>query len=259
MSKLHRLKSILKNYPGVIVALSGGVDSSLLLQLAKDVLNDRVFAVTAVSPLHPKDEVDVAKKIARRLRCRHIIVQSQELRNPQFVRNPRNRCYYCKRNLFKDLQEIASRYGFVVIEGSNTSDLQDYRPGLRALKELNIESPFIRAGFDKHEIRLLAKKLRLENWDKPATACLASRIPYGTPIDKKILKRIRLAERYVKNLTVTQVRVRDHYPIARIEVQTADFKKVLTKRTRIAQYYKRLGYKFISLDLEGYQTGSLNR
>lgn len=259
MSKLHRLKSILKNYPGVIVALSGGVDSGLLLQLAKNVLHDRVIAVTAVSPLHPKDEVAVAKKIARKLRCRHITVRSQELKNPQFKYNSRNRCYFCKRNLFKNLLEIASRYGFVVIEGSNMSDLQDYRPGLRALQELNIESPFMRAGFDKHEIRLLAKKLRLENWNKPATACLASRIPYGTPIDKKILKRIALAERYVKNLTVTQVRVRDHYPIARIEVHTADFKKVLKNRTRIVKYFTRLGYKFISLDLEGYQTGSLNR
>ncbi|UCG90921.1 MAG: ATP-dependent sacrificial sulfur transferase LarE [candidate division WOR-3 bacterium] len=259
MSKLNKLKSILKNYPGVIAALSGGVDSSLLLQLAKDVLNDRVVAVTAISPLHPKDEVDAARKVARKLKCRHIIVQSWELKNPQFTRNPRNRCYFCKRNLFKNLQEIASRYGFVVIEGSNTSDLLDYRPGLRALQELGIKSPFIMAGFDKHEIRLLAKKLQLENWNKPATACLASRIPYGTPIDEKILRRIRLAERYVKNLTVTQVRVRDHYPIARIEVQMTDFQKVLKNRTRTVRYFRRLGYKFISLDLEGYQIGSLNR
>jgi len=242
-----------------VIAFSGGVDSSLLLKVAKDVLRDRVVAVTAVSSLYPKDELFTAKKIAREINCPHIIIETCELDDPQFVQNPRNRCYYCKIELFKTLIRIANKYGYVVVEASNKSDLSDYRPGIIAAKKLVIKSPLIDAGLEKKEIRALARKLGLPNWNKPSMACLASRIPYGRMIDRKTLKRVGSAEGYLKKLKLSQVRVRDHYPIARIEVLNDEIKKILNNRERIVKYFRRLSYKYISLDLEGYQTGSLNR
>jgi len=259
VEKLNKLKAILEKYPGIVVAFSGGVDSSLLLKIAKDVLKNHVIAVTVVSPLQPKDEITSARKVAKKLKCRHVTVRLYVFKDSKFIYKSPNRCYYCKIRIFKKIKTIANKHGYGVIEASNKSDLSDYRPGLNALKKLGIKSPFIMTGFDKNEIRFLAKKFHLENWNKPSAACLASRIPYGRKINKKILKRVELAERYLKNLKLTQVRVRDHYPIARIEVQTTDLKKILHYRDRIVKYLKRLGYKFISLDLEGYQIGSLNR
>jgi len=259
IKKLERLKNILKNYHGVIVALSGGVDSSLLLKIAKDVLENRVIAITAASPIHPKDEINAARTIAQKLKCKHIIFQSKELKNPKFVNNPKNRCYYCKLELFKNLKRIAAKYSYDVIEGSNTSDLSDYRPGFKALNKLGIKSPFIESDIDKKDIRKLAKKFRLPNWNKPSMACLASRIPSEKIINKKILKRIESAEAYLKKLQLTQVRVRDHYPIARIETLDNEFKIVLKHRKKITTYFHNLGYKYITIDLLGYQTGSLNR
>lgn len=257
--KLNKLKGILGKYPGVVVAFSGGVDSSLLLKVAKDVLENRVVAVTAESPLYPDDESIIAKKIARKLKCQHMFIQSCELEDPKFVSNPRKRCYYCKIELFKNLKKIARKFNYTVIEASNKSDLSDYRPGLLAIKKLGVKSPLIEAGIEKDEIRALARKFRLPNWNKPSMACLASRIPYGRKIDRKILRRIESAEGYLKKLKLTQVRVRDHYPIARIEVQNNEMKRILSYYNRIVKYFKKLGYKYITLDLEGYQTGSLNR
>ncbi len=257
--KLNRVKNILKNCAGVVVAFSGGVDSSLLLKIAKNVLSDRVIAVTAVSPIHPQNEVETARKIAQKLRCKHIVMQSHELKNRTFVANPKNRCYYCKMELFTDFKKLAQKYGYHVIEASNKSDLRDYRPGLKAVTKLGIVSPFIQAGINKREIRILAKRYGLPNWDKPSMACLASRIPYGRIIDNKILKRVASAENYLKKLKLTQIRVRDYLPIARIEVLKDDFKTIVKHRTKIISYFKKLGYKYVTLDLEGYQTGSLNR
>jgi uncharacterized protein len=257
--KLKKLKKILKTYSGVVVAFSGGVDSSVLLRVAKDMLGDRVIAVTAVSSLYPYDEVVIAKRIAKIIKCQHRIIRSNELTVSTFVKNPKNRCYYCKRELFKKLKKCASQYGYTVIEASNKSDLRDFRPGLRAVKELGVRSPLIEAGLRKDEIRTLARKFGLPNWNKPSMACLASRIPYGTLISNAALKRIASAEHYVKRLHVTQVRVRDHYPIARIEVMPQDMKKILGNRNKMVIYFKTLGYKFITLDIEGYQSGSLNR
>jgi uncharacterized protein len=257
--KLDKLKNILRSYPGVVVAFSGGVDSSLLLKIAKEVLKDYVIAITAASPIHPKDEIDTARTIAQKLKCKHIIFQSKELENPKFVKNLKTRCYYCKIDLFKNFKRIAAKYGYDVIEGSNTSDLSDYRPGFKALNKLGIKSPFIESNINKKEIRRLAKKFRLPNWNKPSMACLASRIPYEKIINKKILKRIEAAEAYLKKRRLTQVRVRDHYPIARIEVLNNEFKIVLKHRKKITTYLQNLGYKYITIDLQGYQTGSLNR
>jgi uncharacterized protein len=257
--KLEKLKRHLAKYPGVIVAFSGGVDSSLLLKVAQSVLGDRVIAVTAVSSLYPYEEVAAAKRIAKSINCQHRIIRTDELTKTSFVKNTKNRCYYCKLELFKTMKKIASRYGYSVVEASNTSDVRDFRPGLRAVKKLGIMSPLIEAGFRKDEVRAVARKIGLPNWRKPSMACLASRIPYGTKINKVILGRIASAERYVKRLRVTQVRVRDHYPIARIEVMPHEIKKIVINRDRIAAYFKKLGYKFITVDIEGYQSGSLNR
>lgn len=242
-----------------MVAFSGGVDSSLLLKVAKDVLKNRVIAITANSPLYPESEIWVAKKITKKFNCQHKIIKTDELENQKFVNNLKNRCYYCKIELFKALKVIADKYGYVVAEASNKSDLSDYRPGIVAAEKLNVKSPLIESGLEKEEIRTLAKRFGLPNWNKPSMACLASRIPYGQIIDRRRLKRIESAEGFLKKFKLTQIRVRDHFPIARIEILTIDFKKVLKYRNRIIKYFKRLGYKFATLDLEGYKTGSLNR
>jgi len=257
--KLTRVRNILRKHPGVVVALSGGVDSSLLLRIAKDVLGDRIIAVTAVSPLHPQDEVNDAKKIAKIVDCQHLIIRSGELKNKEFVSNPRNRCYYCKRKLFTTFKRLATKYKYDIIEASNVSDLDDFRPGLRALTDLSVESPFIQARINKKEIRKLAKKFGLPNWNKPSMACLASRIPYGQKINKKILKRIESAEKYLKTFQLTQIRVRDHFPIARIEILEKEFHTVIKHRKNISAYFRKLGYTSVALDLEGYRSGSLNR
>jgi uncharacterized protein len=257
--KLRKIHSILKRQEGVVVAFSGGVDSSLLLKIAKDVLGDRVIAVTASSPIHPLQELKTARQIAKRLCSKHIVYKSNELRKRTFTGNPRRRCYFCKIALFKNLKRIAMHHGYTVVEGSNSSDLNDYRPGLRALKELGIRSPFIKADLSKREIRKLAKRYGLPNWNKPAMACLATRIPYGRRITKKLLKRVELAEQYLGKLKIEQMRVRDYETIARIEVPPPDFGKILRNRKKITAYFRKLGYTYVTLDMEGYQTGSLNR
>ena len=257
--KIKKIKNVLKKYPGVVVAFSGGVDSTLLLKLSIDVLKDNVIAVTAASLLHPKRELASAKNLAKSLGCRHFCITTDPLADRRFVVNTREHCYFCKLRLFKYLKSIAAKYGFSVIEGSNKSDLSYYRPGIKALKELKISSPFIETGITKQDIRLIAKKFRLPNWNRPPMACLASRIPYGKRIDKQILQRIERAENYLSRLKLTQIRVRDHFPIARIEVYQAEFNDILANRERIVKYFRRLGYKYVVLDLAGYQTGSFDK
>lgn len=257
--KLNKLKAILQRYSGVVVAFSGGVDSGLLLKVAKETLKEKVIAVTASSPLYPESEIKIAKKIAHKLKVKHLIIYINELNNSQFVTNPKDRCFYCKTELFETLNKIAKKYGYVVIEGSNESDLSDYRPGLIAIQRLDIKSPLLETGLKKEEIRNLAKRFKLPNWNKPSMACLASRIPYGRIINRKTLKRIAFAESYLKKLELTQIRVRDYYPIARIEVLEDEIEKVLKHRRCITKFFRKIGYKYVTVDLEGYQTGSLNR
>jgi len=257
--KLAKVKKILKKHAGVVVAFSGGVDSTLLLKIAKEVLKNNVIAVTAVSSLHPKTEIYEAKKIAKRLKSTHMFFQSNEMKDSRFLKNTKNRCYFCKLELFKKLKRIANKRGFAVVEASIKSDLKDYRPGLRALRKLRIASPFISAGIDKRTVRIWARKYVLPNWSKPSTACLVSRIPYDREINKKILQRIEKAESYLKGMNLSQVRVRDHFPIARIEVTKYEFKIILKYQDNITRYFRKLGYKYVTLDLEGYRTGSLNR
>ncbi|MEO0128815.1 MAG: ATP-dependent sacrificial sulfur transferase LarE [candidate division WOR-3 bacterium] len=258
LKKLERLKKILKKYSGVVVAFSGGVDSTFLLKMAIDIFKNNVIAVTATSPLHPENEIKLAKRIAKRLKVKHIIINSHELKNDCFKMNPANRCFYCKIELFKKIKKIAQKNGFIVIEASNYSDLNDFRPGLKAVRELGIKSPLIEAKLTKEQIRYFARMLKLPNWNKPSMACLASRIPYGIEINKKNLKRIERAEEFLKKLQFSQCRVRDYFPIARVEIMHNEFAKMIKNRIRIIRFFKKIGYKYVTLDLEGYRTGSMN-
>jgi uncharacterized protein len=230
-----------------------------LLKVAKDTLGDRVIAVTAVSSIHPKKEIATARKIARQLKCKHLIIKIDILQKKEVKSNLKTRCYHCKMALFRRIKKIAKESDYVVIEATNKSDLQDYRPGIKALRYLKIESPLMKAGFEKDDIRKSARRLKLPNWNMPSMACLASRIPYGREITSQTLHRIDAAEEYLRKRGFVQVRVRDHYPIARLEVDTSDFKKLIDNRTKVIKYMSKLGYKYITLDLAGYCTGSLNR
>ncbi len=256
--KIEKLKEILKKFPGVVVAFSGGVDSTFLLKMAVEIFKDQVIAVTATSPLYPEAEIKQARKIAKLLNVKHIIIGSNELMNKYFKNNPVNRCFHCKVGLFKKLKKIAQKCGFIVVEASNYSDLNDFRPGLKAVRKLGIKSPLIEARLTKDEIRYFARMFKLPNWNKPSMACLASRIPYGVKINKKILKRIERAEAFLKKLKFSQCRVRDYFPIARIEILPNEFSRILKDRTQIIRFFKRIGYKYITLDLDGYKTGSMN-
>ncbi|MEO0105997.1 MAG: ATP-dependent sacrificial sulfur transferase LarE [candidate division WOR-3 bacterium] len=258
LKKIEKLKKFLRKFPGVVVAFSGGVDSTFLLKIAVDILKDNVIAVTATSPLYPETELRLAKRIAKRLNVKHIVIRSSELENKYFKSNTANRCFYCKLELFKNLKKIAQRNGFIVIEASNYSDLSDFRPGLMAAMKLGIKSPLIAAKITKDEIRFFAKMLKLPNWDKPSMACLASRIPYGVEINKKILRRIERAEGFLKRLEFSQFRVRDHFPIARIEILQNEFTRMIKNRMRIIKFFKKIGYSYITFDLEGYRIGSMN-
>ncbi len=258
--KLDELKNILKKLDSVLVAFSGGVDSSFLLKTAKDVLGKKAVAVTLTSEIHPAFELKDAKKLTRKLGIKHIILQVNALSNPKFVKNPRNKCYICKKDLFSKLKKIAKEKGInCIIEGSNYSDLGDFRPGMKALRKLCIKSPLLQAKLTKEDIRKLSKEKKLFTWNKPSCACLATRIPYGEKITSEKLNRIEKAEDFLISLGVEQVRVRDIEDTARIEVLKKDMPLVLKNRTKIVEKLTKLGYHYITLDLQGYRTGSMNK
>ncbi len=258
--KVKLLTRILKEMKGAVVAFSGGTDSTLLLKIAVDFLGKNVLAVTASSETYPKEELKEAGKIACRLGVKHKIVKTGEWKNARFRANPVNRCYFCKKELFKTLAEIAGREGLLfVVDGTTKSDLGDFRPGSRAAKEFSVRHPLLEAGFTKEDVRALSLKFRLPTAEKPAAACLASRIPYGIPLDQKALQKVEQAEKYLRSLHISgNIRVRYHNETARIEVDKSSFNKILAERLKIAKYFKKLGFKFVTLDLEGYRTGSLN-
>ncbi|HOK41603.1 MAG TPA: ATP-dependent sacrificial sulfur transferase LarE [bacterium] len=258
--KFENLKKIINDYGSVIIAFSGGVDSSLLAKLSYEILKENAIAVTGISEVISKSEIENAKKIANEIGIKHIIIETSELENPEFIKNDKNRCYYCKSELFCKLLQIAKNEKCnYVIEGSNIDDLNDYRPGMKAIKEAGIKQPYIEAGISKKEIREYAKQLNLSNWLKPANPCLSSRIPYGQNIEITKLRRIELAEEFLKNFDIENIRVRDYNEIARIEVNKSDFKKIFENAESIIINLKKLGYKYITLDLEGYKTGSMNK
>jgi len=260
-SKLEKLKKILLEMQKVLVAYSGGVDSTFLLKVASDVLGKNVLAVTASSETYPQGEIEDAKRLARKLKVRHSVIHTCELENPDFVSNPPQRCYYCKQELFSKLKEIAEAESIpYVLDGANYEDTEDFRPGAEAAQELGIRSPLKEAKLVKSEIRALSRKLNLTTWDKPSLACLSSRFPYYSAIDMKSLKQIGQAEEFLKKLGFKQVRVRHHDHIARIEIGAEEFPKIIEKGTkeRIVDNFKKLGYTYVSLDLAGYRTGSMN-
>ena len=260
-TKYENLKKILKGMKRVLVAFSGGVDSTFLLKTAADVLGSEVLAVTAQSEVYPERELKEAKNIARKLNIRHLLILTTEMENPEFVSNSPQRCYFCKQELFSRLKEIAKKENIpFVLDGANFEDMADFRPGTQAAEELGIRSPLKEAGFTKNEIRELSKKFHLPTWDKPSMACLASRFPYNTEIDRDSLIQVSQAEIFLRKLGFKQLRVRHYSQMARIEISRGDFLKITEKPTRekIIKAFKKLGYTYICLDLEGYRTGSMN-
>ncbi len=260
--KYTTLKRNLAGRGGVLVAYSGGVDSTLVLRAALEALGPRaVSAVIATSETYPEREVRTARALARRLGVTARVIHTRELENPAFSANPPERCYHCKRELFGALAAIARAEGrAVVVDGANADDRADFRPGARAGKELGVESPLQEAGLAKAEIRALSRALGLPTWDKPSLACLASRFPYHTRIDAENLKRVGAAEDVLRRLGFGQLRVRHHGTVARIEVEPAAFPKLLQPgiRARVGRAFRKLGYAYVTLDLDGYRTGSLN-
>jgi uncharacterized protein len=237
------------------------VDSTLLLKVAKDVLENEVLAVTASSTVYPSEEIKQAKTLAQSFKARHEIIKTRELTNPKFVSNPEDRCYWCKKELFAELTSIASENNLnCVVDGSNFDDLDDFRPGMKAARESGVRSPLQEVMLTKADIRSMSKRMGLPTWSKPSLACLASRLPYGTRITKDRLIRIDRAERFLKDLGFTHVRVRHHDTIARIEVPEVDIARLVSDKSRsqILSHFKALGYTYVTVDLEGYRTGSLN-
>lgn len=258
--KFRRLKRIIADMGSVLVAFSGGADSTFLLKTVSRLLpRENILAVTADSPTYPRTELSEAKKLAAGFGVRHKVIRTRELRIRDFVLNPRQRCYFCKKELFGSLKKLAASHRLkYVLDASNLSDKKDFRPGRLAKKELGIRSPLEEAGLNKEEIRVLSRGMGLSTWDKPAAACLASRIPYGVKITPALLRRIERAEACLRDMGFRQARLRHHGRLCRIEVPGQEITRLAQKQRQIVDKIKVLGYNYVTLDLEGYRTGSMN-
>jgi uncharacterized protein len=244
-----------------LVAFSAGVDSTFLLAIAHRVLGERAIALTATSPTVPPGELGAAKAFAQSLGCRHLIIDSHEMENPSFSQNPANRCFFCKDELYRICHEQARRLGLnVIVDGTNLDDLKDHRPGLKAADALGVRHPLVEAGMTKDDIRRCSRELALPTWDKPSSPCLSSRFPYGTEITLERLKKVGACEVFLKELGFREFRVRYHGDLARIEAAPGEIGRLVATETRqaVVQRFKSLGFNYVSVDLQGYRTGSLN-
>jgi len=259
--KTEKLVGILENMKSVAIGFSGGVDSTFLAAFAYKLLGDKAVAYTAVSSSYPKREREESIKLAQEIGIRQEFFESEEVDIPEFSDNPSDRCYYCKKELYHKLAHLALDRGIKnVIDASNKDDESDFRPGIKALKELGVRSPLKEVGLTKDEIRILSKEMGLPTWNKPAFACLSSRFQYGDSITVNKLSKVEEAENFLKNLGFRIIRVRDHGNMVRIETSQKEMDLFLNDETRnaIVEKFKEIGYNFISLDLEGYRTGSMN-
>jgi uncharacterized protein len=257
--KLAELEKIFRELESVVVAYSGGVDSTLALKVAYETLGERAIAATAISASLPEYERVEAEQIAQQIGARHILIESHETEDDRYLANAPNRCYFCKSEVYDLLLEVAQKEGVrQVVDGTNADDARDHRPGWQAARERGVRSPLQEAGLTKDDVRSLAHRYGLANWDKPAAACLSSRIPYGKLITLEALSQVEQAELALRQMGFRQLRVRHHEQIARIEMEAENFRQVLAQREEIVALLKGLGYTYVTLDLAGFRSGSMN-
>jgi uncharacterized protein len=257
--KYSHLRDELRGLGSALIAFSGGIDSTLLLKVAHDTLGERAVAATADSQTYPREELEEARRLAAQIGCRHLVVQTDELSDERYAVNAPDRCYHCKKTLFRELEPLARELGLACVAyGAMADDAGDHRPGQRAAREFQVRAPLMDVGLNKAEIRELARRLGLSNWNKPSYACLSSRIAYGERVTAEKLARLDAAERFLRGLGLSQFRVRQHEALARIEALPAEFDMIMDSYEAIVAELKRLGFVYVTLDLQGFRSGSMN-